>query len=152
MSLARAENYLSFPKFSPFYLCSLDLKGKNDLVIQCGLVQLPDRGGRGQADREGARYVVPLWAVTHHRSLRGDPCRQVWAPRFTELEAGSESPEPRPNPCQGSGLRTRGSRLQGRLLRCEHAGGALCPPQLTAVAGPSGFTGTEHLGLLHGFV
>lgn len=52
----RDKSYLSFPKFSAFYLCSIDLRGKNDSVIQRRLIFLAKRsregGNRGQKKKE----------------------------------------------------------------------------------------------------
>ena len=55
--MARTKNYLSFPKFSAFYLCSIDLRGKNDSVIQCRLIFLATRSreGRGGGTQEGRK-------------------------------------------------------------------------------------------------
>jgi hypothetical protein len=48
------KSYLSSPKFSAFYLCSLDLRGKNDSVIYRRLIILTKRS-REEGMEEGKR-------------------------------------------------------------------------------------------------
>lgn len=87
------KNYLSFPKFSAFYLCSLDLRGKNDLVIQRRLTFLAKRSREGRnggaEEGQGNQYFLCTYygsdtvlSALNTLCQHNNPWRQAWLSSF----------------------------------------------------------------------